>query len=323
MYDYLALSKQHPHCILGGNWNADPIRNSSAQDRQQVRFLADMQAAACNPIPMTGATQYPGAVDNLPSCIDAFMISTTCKALKPRSKPLQSTGASDHVPVLMTLPDANAVLTLPPVLPKGTFEPRLRRVQKRSALLAFKEALELKSAVETTALHHKLVVAGQMEPSAYPEQVEALGTELVQLLLDQAMPLAGELLDWTQPPPEKGHASRKTSKNCLTGLRKRWALGEALSAFRSTKADIQESLTPTPQLMTLAKRYQHLAKNWLDLPMPPDHDAAVHSETWLDEWESWAGLAQQTLDQLPGLGKRGAGQATRQAEKGYSAPLCH
>ena len=43
-------------------------------------------------------------------------------------------------------------------------------------------------------------MAGRMEPLAYLEQVEAPGTELVQLLLDQAMPLAGELLDWTQPP---------------------------------------------------------------------------------------------------------------------------
>ena len=91
IYEYLALSKQHPHCILGGDWNANPIRNSSAQDRQHVRFLADMQAAACNPIPMTGATHYPGAVDKLPSRIDAFMTSTTCKALKSHAEPLQST----------------------------------------------------------------------------------------------------------------------------------------------------------------------------------------------------------------------------------------
>ena len=110
------------------------------------------------------------------------------------------------------LPDANEVLYPPslPVLPKGTVEPCLRRVQNRSALLASQEALKLKSAAETTALHHKLVMAGQLEPPAYPEQVEALVTELVQLLPDQAMPLAGELLDWMRTPPEKGYACRKT-----------------------------------------------------------------------------------------------------------------
>ena len=48
----------------------------------------------------------------------------------------------------------------------------------------------------------------------------------------------------------------------------------------------------------LGQKVQAPRKQLANEPMPPDHDAAMHFEAWLEQWESWACLAQQILDQL-------------------------
>ena len=298
VYEYLVSHAAHSHIVMAGDWNADPLRNSTTLDHQHSRVLAQAARLSCYSLAPAECTHYPGAQQHAPSHLDAFLVSAACRDSGSTTQTLQSSGASDHTPILLTMPSAAQVLRPPVELPKPKFEPRLRRVQTQTALLDFKDQLQLTSAAATTALQEQLELARLQPDCALPGLVDSLGTELIQLLLDQAMPLASKLLEWTQPPPEKRYAPRKLAKQRLTCLKKQWAVSACLREYREVKHGLYAVPLPPAELTVIAGRLKRSASSWTDVPLAPEHAPLDAPEGWRDVWAAWARTAQRALDGL-------------------------
>ena len=298
IYEYLVSHAAHSHIVMAGDWNADPLRNSTTLDHQHSRFVAQAASLSCYSLAPAECTHYPGAQQHAPSHLDAFLVSAACRDSGSTTQTLQSSGASDHTPILLTMPSAAQVLRPPVELPKPKFEPRLRRVQTQTALLDFKDQLQLTTAAATTTLQEQLELARLQPDCALPGLVDSLGTELIQLLLDQAMPLASKLLEWTQPPPEKRYAPRKLAKQRLTCLKKQWAVSACLREYREVKHSLYAVPLPPAELTVIAGRLKRSASSWTDVPLVPEHAPLDAPEGWRDVWAAWARTAQRALDGL-------------------------
>ena len=128
------------HMEIDGS--ADLLRNSTLLDCQHSRYLAKVVSFSCYPLAPADRTHYSEPEQLASSHVDAFLVPAACKVLSPTNESLKISGASDHRPTPLTMPNAAQVLRPPAELPKPKYVPCLCRVQTQTAVLDFQDQLQ-------------------------------------------------------------------------------------------------------------------------------------------------------------------------------------
>ena len=288
IYNYLKKHANYPNTILMGDWNADPHRTpATTADQRHCQFLATHN----NFGPCTQALATYCSSQASFSNLDHIILSKEISDHEHHLRLLDSTGSSDHFPLLMQLAHRD-LLTVLHRDPAPPYRQRLIHPVPKAALHAFKDTATCKLALK---FEHLTNLAEAHEAVELEEHMRLLHL----LLSTDVMQLARDVLPFTQ---ERLKLQRYFMPRCLKNqLEQLITQGRLLQKCRTLYLKRKASLTADHDEGKLAPIRQHLLHAYAGSACPcppPDSGTAVDQADNAEAWRIWHLDCRRQLDLL-------------------------